>query len=191
MATTLTVPVSPYIYADGSIASLASLDVKDAIRERAAPTAGRARVAVIGGDALLDQGVGHTRQHARPDRANCFTPRCAVVRSRVGSAQARTRASSRTSPSDNTPPSSCQLFASHRAQRWKTTSRPAIRMRIVISAPFAQRVQACIGGLPAKIISRVVGTPGGELKHSAKRFFAARSGYLGRSRATCAGRRPW
>ena len=101
-------------------------------------------------NALVDQGVGHARQHARPGLACSFTrarPRREKPLSR--SAQFGTRASSRTSPSVMTPVSSCQLLASHRAQRWKTTSRPAIRIRIVMSAPFAHRVQACIGGLPA------------------------------------------
>ena len=94
---------------------------------------------------LLDQGVGHTRQHARHDKESLHSVSSACSRRQCVSGGLE-RAQDPW-PSDITPPSSCQLFASHRAQRWKTTSRPAIRMRIVISAPFAQRVQACIGGL--------------------------------------------
>ena len=67
-------------------------------------------------------------------------PRLASLRPQFAeerrSAQLGTRASSRTSPSVMTPVSSCQLFASHRAQRWNTTSRPAIRIRIVIERAF-------------------------------------------------------
>jgi len=84
--------------------------------------------------------------------------------SRTGSsnsAQFGTLANSRTSPSVITPVSSCQLLASHRAQRWNTTSRPAIRIRIVMSAPFAHRVQACIGGLPA-LVTRCLSARGTE-----------------------------
>src|SRR5262249_31152042 len=43
----------------------------------AAPTrvfAGFDRPGFVGGNALVDQGVGPSRQHARPDSTSCFTP---------------------------------------------------------------------------------------------------------------------
>ena len=105
------------------------------------------------------------RRRRRPRRSGCRTRSTAcqarTPRSRFTPARLRRRDRARAQLSwglapargprraSSTPVSSCQLFASHRAQRWNTTSRPAIRIRIVISAPFAHRVQACIGGLPA------------------------------------------
>ena len=159
-----------------------------AIRERAEPTAARDRRG--------------RRRWRRPRRSGCRTrstacqawtasaslPRsaesvelCAAMQAQLG-----TRASSRTSPSDITPVSSCQLLASHRAQRWNTTSRPAIRMRIVIERAFCT-TSASVHWWPPCRVTRGSSARSARTEAIAGRFFSNRRR---RGLVTCGAPRP-